>query len=312
MKENVNITDLVKRPLVADNASLTELVAHIAAERPELNGKPVKLITGGQNHHIIAIGDEMVRFLRPNYLGMGERNVRAHATEGLWLDHLRRQLPSIGLPTVTYISPQFAFFSYKPVVGTVLDDKEFKELPKDQQRTISQQLAKILAAIHEGFTPQKAQELDMPTTPWMLGAEELLPKAWPELSATEKKKAEVWVDTYATFCQQPQQPKSLHGDVFLLNMVLGKTNRDGYKLAGLIDFTNMMFADPHYDMRKLYRLGEGHFEALLETYAQTSGTIINPRFAKAIAAADYLSFIAFMAKRRDTSRQKQLLVNIPA
>ena len=246
-------------------ALATALAARVRAAFPDLEFSRAVLNDRGEDHHALVLNDRYVfRFPKQASHPTGLRLELAVllALKG------RCALP---MPDCRYVPPEGDFAGYEMIQGVELTPKRFAALSPAAQKTVLDQAADFLSAIHGLGLDEVAAFLGAPPRPWPNAgtpaqaaadgrARRLGPiaRAMPDLAGLA-------ADFYARLERRPAAAQRLtHSDVTDHHLLLEPS---GERLAGVIDFGDVELGDPAYDFAYFWSYGDWAPGHVFEQYA---------------------------------------------
>jgi aminoglycoside 2''-phosphotransferase len=180
---------------------------------------------------------------------------------------------------------------HRKIEGVPLTSELYEGLPRSQQEQAARDLARFLRALHKA-SHKVAREAGVPSCdyPFCRTEDGITPGSAPEQYWGNFERLlsypQVDLDT-AHFCadvarsltrlgrEEPLPPVLVHGDLSPEHVLF---NPDHGRIAGVIDFTDVVLTDPALDLMYLYSAhGEGFLADLQRYYAPNWGEALTNR-----------------------------------
>ncbi len=220
---------------------------------------PAVLIGEGQNSQAYALGMSILRV--PRHAGAMRELIR----EAEILAIIGNTLPAPIPQTTIHEVNGCAVSIHSRIGGTVLEG--LATLNPEEQRWLANDLADFLRALHglpvEQFTPLITSR---PSAEWRALLQRFEALVFPEIGAAEAAQMRKAFEDFLQICDTLPR-HMIHGDFGTGNILV-----DGYRLAGVIDFSGCDIGDPAYDFATLAAgLGEAFTGLVLDRYMPDPG-----------------------------------------
>ncbi|MBP6869339.1 phosphotransferase [Candidatus Babeliales bacterium] len=139
------------------------------------------------------------------------------------------------------------FLVYKKIPGSPLFSYMFYHLGKKQQTKLIFDVAEFLVQLHQALTPAEIESLGLAKTDWPWSVEKL--QAHRHYLQDHQEMLEVFdniVKMYEVQAGLPFQQALIHNDMSMKNIIVDPLTG---QLRGVIDFTDVAFDDPCFDLR---------------------------------------------------------------
>ncbi len=242
---------------------LKKLIQKIKAEFPDIQYTNAQFITHGWDNDVVILDDILVfRFPRTN------ENKESFKVEVRFLDYLKDKV-NVLIPDYKYLPQDKMWGGYQIIRGTELHKELFQIQSSEVKEKIIEDLAHFLTIIHK--TPKEVvQEIGISTDgnySWNPSqVKELYEGAQIKLYPILNQEEVSWID------HQFSHYFSLKGEIKLalihtdLNSDHIFFDKDQGKISGIIDFTNMEYADSAIDFSRLLDYGEDFMRKVIGQY----------------------------------------------
>lgn len=253
--------------MLLDEPDRSELIAAVAAERPDANLTGAVVRSGWENVVLQTTDDWIYRFPRPGVDFDRELAV---------LGRLAGRLPT-RIPEVEWTGTRRRFAAYRALTGATFDPGAYQRAPDHARDRLARSLAGFLAAMHQALTPAEVEELRIPVHD-AAPVDQLVAELHRIPSAALPAVRELVDETRATWGAGavPGPRVVLHNDFHLGNMVLDAPVGE---VTGVWDFTCVALGEPTADLRYLMDGPDDLPHRVAAAYERISGRRVDLRAA---------------------------------
>ncbi|MEO6838899.1 MAG: aminoglycoside phosphotransferase family protein [Ginsengibacter sp.] len=173
-----------------------------------------------------------------------------------------KSLLNLQIPQFEFVSPEINFVGYKIIPGTPLTFKIYNSLNKKQQASIQQSLGKFLSQLHDIncsiFSDCHLETMDLKEE-YSDNFKKAQKFIYPLIS---KSKQKIITQLFAEYLNNPENfnytPALIHNDFSKDHILFDAVNKHPPEriiragITGIIDFGDIAFGDPDYDLMYLW------------------------------------------------------------
>lgn len=216
----------------------------IKKEFPSLRWNKYSMITGGWDHDAVILDDTYV-FRFPKNTTSKKRILN----EAKILGYLQKKI-SLQIPKPVFVSKHYRFAGYAYIRGKECLPRVYAKMNERQKTAFAEQIGNFLNELHR--TPKRCiNEFDIPKPSFKefpLFAEKIRKHVYPKLSGKERAMADAFLqDDYDNAARV-----LIHGDVTAEHILIDPGD---FIVRGIIDFSDMAYADPAMDIAGLWEYG---------------------------------------------------------
>lgn len=175
---------------------------------------------------------------------------------------------NLQVPKFEFISPDINFVGYKMIPGTLLSFKVFNSLTKKQQEFIQRSLGNFLLQLHHiDLTLSRNCHLEImdPREEYSDNFNKAKKFIYPHIS---KSKQKIITQLFTEYLENPENfnytPTLIHNDFSQDHILFDTVNKE---ITGIIDFGDIAFGDPDYDLMYLLdEFGDNFLNGIFKTY----------------------------------------------
>lgn len=236
------------------------LLGRIKTTFPDVTWSKFQYLDEGWDHEVVILDDRLV-FRFPNdseYLQSLRVEVEA-------LRQLQPLIPSVRIPSYSYVAPDYSFAGYPFIQGQTLTRQNFDTLAPADRAEIAKQLAGFLSAMHAAlerghdFSNVPASDMAEAQAEDRKLAEKYLK---PALNDADFALVAAILDDTDKILSQTLPSVLLHGDVYSRHLFWDAEPRR----LGIIDFSDMNRGDPAFDFAELYEYGKKFVNEVYDYY----------------------------------------------
>ncbi len=237
----------------------------IREQYPELGDGQVQILSGGNDHFVVAVGQEtLFRFAR----SVREEKPAVAKFLEVFSQHSPVRIPK---PEMRFDAESGIRYEVGPFIPGVSFDPDIgKGFTHDELMTVARQIGRFLSVLHS-FPIEQAREIGVDEMDASLFWEYMQDDAYPEYERVIfphiTPKAREWIerlfaDYIATIRATPFPTRVTHADMWTFHMIV---DLQKHTLSGVIDFAPRI-ADPANDFKAFEHYGEAFVAEVYANY----------------------------------------------
>lgn len=243
----------------SERSNAAELLRRLTKEFPQLSWQIYEYIDIGWDHEVIILDNRIV-FRFPN----DEDYLDSLKTEIEILNQLKPLL-RINIPVYEYVSQDKSFAGYPIVPGKFLSKELMDSFKQPERSEIAKQLAETLTTLHT-LSLEGGHFVKLPNSYLNKDQDEVKQLTSKFLSNVLRKGEIILVNKFLRdiddLLEQQNPIVFLHGDVYSQHLLWDAP----LNKLGLIDFSDMMRADPAIDFAELFEYGNSFVDEVYVNY----------------------------------------------
>lgn len=247
----------------------------------------------GQDNLIVLAGDEVYRF--PRSKAVWERA----GVEHFVLERLKEH-PELPVPVLKHVHENPAYTIAVALNGEVLENQTIRNLPKETQQYIGEQIGTFAAQFHGLFTPEEIRPFLAEKHP-QAQYNDYLASVLPRTPEPYRALAMQLLHEWPT--HDHSETLVIHDDLHTHNMLFDPD----YALTGVLDFGDVNLGNAEQDLRYTYWMSDTVMNSALAVYETVSGRTIDHGLVALCAMSQELSGLGDPARAYMHARARRNL-----
>ena len=252
---------MVKQQYSISNDTILKIVRKIF---PDNTDEKIQIFDDGWDYVVIVVNNETAfRFPRK------EDYAKTLPIEVNFLEQFASQSP-VNVPKLIYKKDKetgISFVAYEFIPGVQFTKSISNNFSKEELLTIAQQLGSFLTTVHS-FPIEKAKQLGIQQInsfdSWQKRLTKIKKEVFPHIDENKQQ----WIITLfknflKTIAKVPIKSVLTHSDIMPEHIIV---DPEVHTLSGIIDFGDILIADPAYDFTFLARYGQDFLNEAYKNY----------------------------------------------